>query len=106
MKPTFALSIETELAKHKNELWVQQLGFDKVSLTDNYDARIARVHRLENNEWQVKYLVAMLKCISQKHPIQKLNNDQCLQFIASAYNCGWNKDTKVIRGYIYKKFTN
>ncbi|GAA4307458.1 hypothetical protein GCM10023149_01020 [Mucilaginibacter gynuensis] len=105
MKPTFALSIEQYLLKHKDLPWVKELGFDKLSVKADYESRMARVDRLNNTEWQIKYLVAMLKCIELKHSIlNTASADEKLRFIAAAYNCGWNKPTKVINSYISKKF--
>ncbi|RYZ99677.1 MAG: hypothetical protein EOP47_16125 [Sphingobacteriaceae bacterium] len=103
MKPTFALSIETELAKHKQSQWVKALGFDKVSLIDDHKSRLARVDRLENTEWQVKYLIAMLKCLKLKNSKLKLSEAYKVKFTASAYNCGWNKSAAVIKSFISKK---
>lgn len=104
MKPTFAESIEREAQKHKNETWVKSLGFDKVSLKNNYDARMARVTRLTKDEWQVKYFIAMLKFIELKHKTSKLKPIDNLLFTAAAYNCGWDKSAAVIRSYINKKY--
>lgn len=103
MKPSFALAIETELAKHKQSKWVKAMGFDKVSLTDNHKSRLARVDRLEDTEWQVKYLIAMLKCLKLRHSKLKLTETERVQFTASAYNCGWNKSAGVIKSFISKK---
>lgn len=104
MKPTFAESIERETQKHKDEVWVKSLGFDKLSLKEDYNARMARVTRLTKGEWQVKYFIAMLKCIEIKHKTSKVKPAVNLQFIAAAYNCGWDKSTAVIRSHISKKY--
>ncbi|RVT97270.1 hypothetical protein EOD41_19085 [Mucilaginibacter limnophilus] len=104
MKPTFAEAIEKEVQKHSSEKWVSALGFDHLDLKDNYDSRMARITRLTKPEWQVKYFIAMLKCINLKHKISALKEDERLLFIAAAYNCGWNKSAAVIRTYIPKKF--
>ncbi|RCH56232.1 hypothetical protein DJ568_05725 [Mucilaginibacter hurinus] len=103
MKPTFALSIETEVMKHKQSRWVKLLGFDKISLADEPRSRLARVDRLENVEWQVKYLVAMLKCLKLKNSRLTLTAEDRVLFTASAYNCGWDKSATVIKSYISKK---
>ena len=105
MKPTFALSVETYLHKNKPG-WAKQLGFNEIAITDNYDNRVARINRLDNIEWQVKYLVAMLKVIAVKHHSLWVgfSAEQKVSFAASAYNCGWDKSTMVIQAYISKPY--
>lgn len=105
MKPTFALSLETHL--HKSKLaWVKQLAFDTIPIADNYDNRVARINRLDNLEWQVKYLTAMLKAIEVKHLVlwNKFSAEQKVSFAASAYNCGWYKPVAIIQTYIGKAY--
>jgi len=106
MKPSFATSIEKYLLNLPNQQWVNTLGFDKIDIADTYDSRVARISRLDNPEGQIKYLVAMLKCIKIKHSAvwYKLSARQKLLFVASAYNCGWDKSATTIHAFCKKRF--
>lgn len=105
MKPTFALSLETHLLKTK-PAWAKQPGFYSIAITNTYDNRVARINRLDNKEWQVKYLIAMLRIVQVKHHTlwSKLSAEQKVSFAASAYNCGWDKPAQIIRSYISKPY--
>jgi hypothetical protein len=104
MKPSFALAIEKFLIPYRDEAWVKALAFDQVGVNDNYEDRSARIDRLDNPEWQVKYLVAMFKCIRLKHAdaIRSLSAGKKLAFLATAYNCGWDKSTATINSFATK----
>lgn len=106
MKPTFAESIERQVACLRGEKWVKELGFDKLGLINNYDNRVARVNRIDDLDWQVKYLVAMVKCLKSRNAElwKHLNNEQRLMFVATAYNTGWNKPAETILSYTGKAY--
>lgn len=105
-KPSFALSIERYLNTGKLKNWAYHLGMESYSVKDNFKDRSKRVDRLTDPEWQIKYLIAMLKCIRDKHHryLNGLSNDDQLQFIASAYNCGWDKSGGYIKNYQSKAY--
>jgi hypothetical protein len=106
MKPSFALSIEEFAKQHSNEAWVKALGFDEIATDDTYEHRSARIDRLNDAEWQVKYLVAVFKAIKQKHmeALKELSAEKKLAFIATAYNCGWDKDSATVKLFGNKCF--
>lgn len=106
MKPTFAVSLERFMLDHRELKWVHQLGFDGVAINDCYENRTARINRLDNDEWQIKYLVAMIKCLKIKHPEIWRNTTagQKLVLIATAYNCGWDKSMATIKAASSKTY--
>jgi len=106
MKPTFAVSLERFMLMHPELKWVQQLGFDRVAVNDCYENRTARINRLDNDEWQIKYLIAMIKCLRIKHPEIWRNSsaEQKLTLVATAYNCGWDKSLAMIRATSNKTY--
>ncbi|RFZ92422.1 hypothetical protein D0C36_13420 [Mucilaginibacter conchicola] len=106
MKPSFALSIEEFAKQHNSEAWVKALGFNDVATEDNYENRSARIDRLNDTEWQVKYLVAVFKSIRLKHTdaLKPLSAEKKLAFIATAYNCGWDKDAETVKRFSNKCF--
>ncbi|MFD0795177.1 hypothetical protein ACFQZX_16260 [Mucilaginibacter litoreus] len=104
MKPSFALSVENYVLQNTDKPWARALKFDEISTEDTYEARSARIDRLSDVEWQVKYLIAVFKCIKQKHAayLNKISLRQQIVFIATAYNCGWDKSTATINCFTTK----
>jgi len=105
-KPSFALTVEKYLNTTKLQNWAHRLGMESTYITDNFKNRSKRIDRIADPEWQIKYFIAMLKCIRDKHHhyLNGLSKDDQLQFIASAYNCGWDKSTGYIKKFQSKAF--
>jgi hypothetical protein len=105
MKPSFAESIENFLYSKRNERWVVSLGFSEDFTADDFSHRMARVRRLQDKEWQLRYLVAFIKCVRIRFSSEfKMTKEEELKFFATAYNAGWQLQSSTIKGLIEKKF--
>jgi hypothetical protein len=106
MKPSFAETIETYTLQRPTLNHVQTLGLKSEQITDSYPNRTARISRLADVEWQVRYLISFIKCLQHKHAAlwTKLPVAERVRFAAAAYNCGWEKSTHLIQSFIYKPY--
>ena len=97
MKPSFAERLEKEpeatalfgLPPEQNEV----------------QTRISRVERLENEHWQLLYLVAFLKvCETRFKHLTFRNDTEKLRFFATAYNAGYWKPEATLLAFQHRYF--
>lgn len=104
MKPSFALQVENDalkLSSLKNDKNLIQIDTSSTS-----KARLARIKRLETPAWQLLYVVWFIKIAENKFSTLSWKNEaEKLQFIATAYNCGYNRTSDSIRKFgLQKRF--
>lgn len=103
MKPSFAFSLE-KYSRRLRSAWVLALGFDKLDIADNFTARLDRVKRLKDPEWQVKYLIAFKKSFDHLHHMQGQPSTASLKITATAFNAGWQHNTESLATLGNKKY--
>jgi hypothetical protein len=104
MKPTFAQSLENYLYQSYEWEWVGKLKLEGFGPVDNFNQRMERVKRLQDLEWQIRYLIAFVKCCRLKHGIKNSPKMDELSFLATAYNSGWDAPDSEIRNKIHLKY--
>ena len=96
MKPSFIEALENTVTADK-EL---KLSFHDClfSEPDSQQARVERIDRLNTVEWQIKYLTLFCVVVNQRFSnVTFANENEKLQFYASAYNCGFYKTESKIK---------
>lgn len=90
MKPSFAELVERNATRQKMTAY-------KFDLKNNTKARSERVHRLDSQEWQLRYLVMFIRLMDKRfsHIVWKSEGDK-LRFYATAFNVGFNRDERTI----------
>ena len=92
----------------KNELkYIQDAdtllaSFPEVRMTDKEgrSARIELVRRLEQQDWQMKYLALFCRVVQHRFRRMKFESEQeKLRFYANAYNAGFMLDSERLRRY-------
>lgn len=93
MKPGFAELIE----KDAYVLFSQNKELLNIDTADNSNARLARIRRLDNPLWQLRYLIWFIRIAEKKFASNewKAPADK-LKFFATAYNCGYNRSQPYI----------
>lgn len=87
MKPSFAETLEGYI-KNNLRLNAPKIYLYKVKETSNI--RKARIKRLNNLGWQLKYLQCLYKALNHRYARTKFKSHlQKLRFFASAYNYGF-----------------
>ncbi len=105
MKPGFAQSVENFLYRHNELEWVTKLKLGGFRQVDDFNHRMDRVRRLQDLDWQIRYLIAFVKCCRLKHEIKSSPNRlNALLFLATAYNSGWEERGSEIRSKIHQKY--
>lgn len=105
MKPGFAQSIEKFLHDHTNMESAGKLELGNFVQPENYDVRLDRVKRLQEMDWQIRYLIAFVKCCRLKHGTKESRKPiDNLLFLAAAYNSGWEVPGSVIKSKIHRKY--
>lgn len=95
IKPSFAYNLERDWNNYiKDNSSPIIMTFNTL---DNPKARLERIQRLKDENWQVKYIVIFCKLIEVRFDKKWLNEDQKLEFYASAYNIGYWFDIKSIQ---------
>ena len=90
MKPSFIESMEKFVQKDA----VKLSEFLPLIIKENdiKQARILRLKRMEQLEWQLTYLKLFVKIVAIQFSNKTFNNEnEKLKFYASAYNCGFLK---------------
>lgn len=113
MKPSFAENIEKdfELLSSHNDLndfkdlyHIKTADFKTRPGEDPVEARKARIHRLTDRDWQVKYLLMFIKIMEKTAPPEYLKDlPDKLKYFATAYNCGYWKNPETILSEMTKK---
>jgi hypothetical protein len=101
MKPSFARQLEEDLAKLPKRKARQ---YPAINTADIQNARKERVKRLDDLQWQVRYLALFMRIMDQRYKnTQWTSNAEKLKFYATAYNFGYTKSYTAIYEAINKK---
>ena len=103
MKPSFIESMEKFVQKDA----VKLSEFLPLIIKENdiKQARILRLKRMEQLEWQLTYLKLFVKIVAIQFSNKTFNNEnEKLKFYASAYNCGFLKSESIIERTSEKKY--
>jgi hypothetical protein len=105
MKPSFA-----ELIREKASVVTgnkSEISFKKISDYDNIkDFRKSIVSDLEDPKSQIRYLIAFIKICERNFNTGRKDEMSAIEFLATAYNFGIDKNQKEIEHMIGKKFFN
>lgn len=94
MKPSFAEDLEKNVLRSKTEYEKPVYEYDT---SDTEDARRSRLKRLTSPEGQVTYLADFMNVMKNKaEMIWKDNDSLKVRYLATAYNCGFYRDSSVI----------
>jgi hypothetical protein len=100
MKPSFARQLEEDISKLPHK---EAKCYTKLDASDNQEARKERVKRLDEFNWQVRYLALFIKIMDQQcKKKQWLTAEEKLKFYATAYNFGYRKSFESIYNAINK----
>jgi hypothetical protein len=87
MKPSFARSLEADYLKNRGKLLLaEDFSFDTC---ETRKARAERIKRLDDINWQTKYLSIFIKLLDYKYDDEVWDNAAKLKFYATAYNAGY-----------------
>ena len=93
MKPTFAEEIERQWNLHLQHLNPNSKLPGKFAINESENSRYERLKRLNDINWQLKYLAMFKILIEQKFKENKWSDIQSkLHFFATAYNSGFMKE--------------
>jgi hypothetical protein len=105
IKPSFASYIREEYPLAKGNK--SGLTFKKSkTYNDVRDYRREIVSDLEDPVQQLNYIVAFFTLCEKKFKVSRLNEHDRVIFLASAYNCGIDKERKIIENSVNRKFFN
>ena len=103
MKPSFIEDLEKEVKADSALTSFRFILPD--SSTSERDKRMIRIDRLEDENWQIKYLCLFSTIIQLKYSKTLFPSEsEKLKFFATAYNTGFNKPESTIRIMQEKKF--
>lgn len=99
MKPSFAEGIEIYILSYADDFPELSEKLQYSGITDGKEVRRSRIRRLEQLEWQVRYLACFGRII--EHRFGQILMGQSIQerirFFATAYNHGFMSDEAEIR---------
>ncbi len=101
MKPSFIEDLESYISKTES-----LKRFSSIIITGVSESKIReeRFRRLENTQWQFRYLNIFWYVANEKYKDMKFTDDsERLRLYASAYNCGFLKSDEFIENMIYKE---
>lgn len=105
MKPDFAKSLEEFMANLQEIDWAKRLEIGNLNGADDFNHRMDRIRRLQDSTWEMRYLIAFIKCCRIKHHIGKNQDPQSqIRFLSTAYNAGWQLSTNEIHERAAKTF--
>lgn len=102
MKPSFAESIHKKVTLLKGKL--RNLFREKTGNPDLREFRSSVVKELEKPESEFLYLIAFLKICDTVYPLEEMDEDQRLKFLATAYNYSFLKSFDEVNKMTDKKF--
>jgi hypothetical protein len=104
MKPSFIEKLETEIVSDNN--LSSQFGFCLFPDPENREARVTRIERLEQLDWQITYLKIFLEIMKLRTTVISFqNNTEKLKYFATAYNLGFEKSkTQIEKNFQSKQF--
>jgi hypothetical protein len=105
MKPSFAEMIRENapvVTGGNSEITFKYISdFDDIK-----DFRKSIISDLEDPKSQINYLIIFIKICENKFKISRRDDLSEVKFLATAYNCGFDKNEEVIESMIDKKFFN
>lgn len=102
MKPSFARQLEEDLTRLPKRKARQ---FPYTNPANTKTARKERLIRLDDLQWQVRYLVLFIQVMDERYKNKQwTSNTEKLKFYATAYNCGYTKPYEEINKVISKKY--
>jgi len=105
MKPSFAEMIRENapvVTGGNSEITFKYISdFDDIK-----DFRKSIISDLEDPKSQINYLIIFVKICENKFQISRRDDLSEVKFLATAYNCGFDKNEEVIESMIDKKFFN
>ena len=97
MKPSFIEQLEVCSKKYNYHTKFKSLLID---FRDIKKVRATRIQRLENIQWQIRYLKAYWSIMDEKYKTKTfLNIEEKIRFYATAYNYGFTKPDDEILAY-------
>jgi hypothetical protein len=102
MKPSFAEALHKKAPMLKGRL--RKLFQEKSKNDDKKKYRAAIVRDLEDPESQFLYLIAFLKICENVYPLEDIDEDERLRFLATAYNYSFQKSFDEVNKMTGKKF--
>ncbi len=104
MKPSFAEQLESDSARLFDRDEREAIGVPAFEAGDTPTLREQRVRRLDDLEWQVRYLRLFMLVMQKRYPaVSRENPDQRLRFYATAYNTGYAAGEAAIRRRIGRR---
>lgn len=101
MKPSFARQLEEDLTKLPKS---KARHYPAINTADIQNARKERVMRLDNLQWQVRYLALFIHIMDERYKNKQwATNAEKLKFYATAYNYGYTRPYEEILEVINKK---
>jgi len=102
MKPSFARQLEEDLTKMPKRKTMQ---YPAINTADIQYARKERVKRLDDLQWQVRYLALFIHIMDERYKNKQwASNAEKLKFYATAYNYGYTRPYEEIFEVINKKY--
>ncbi|MDI5950216.1 hypothetical protein QLS91_16570 [Flavobacterium sp. LB2P84] len=97
MKPSFVEDLEKFVANSEN---LEKYNSIVIQYKDEKKTRKERINRLENLQWQLRYLKVFWQVLDDKYKnIVFKNRDEKIRFYATAYNYGFLQSEKAIIKY-------
>ncbi len=103
MKPSFAEALGIVAGKTLPQRY-RSLVRDTTDFSDIKDFRSAVVNDLEDKARQLDYLIVFYKICAKRFSLKKMDNEERIRFLATAYNYGFLKSPESIRAMEKRKF--
>lgn len=104
MKPSFVEMLESDYNTMRSKSLRCPFLSSPFMMRSDTECRAARVRRMSNPVWQVKYLMLFICIMDKQCPDRlKYNNIQRLRYYATAYNYGYKKTEGQITAAMQKK---
>jgi hypothetical protein len=104
IKPAFAEAVEIDFLKQFGEKKLKEgLGISTSDTLQTEASRLKRVKRLKDKAAMINYLCLYLDLMHQRYS-SWTSDEEKIKFLASAYNCGYQKSKQEIESFLTKKF--
>ncbi len=104
MKPSFAQTVGEKARLLKDRISTQ--FSDKITYSNDREYRDSIVNSLEKPQSQLIYLIAFIKICDNMFGFGTSDDNYRLKILATAYNCGLNKNPEQIKAMSDRKFFN
>lgn len=103
MKPSFAEFMDAKANEDEQAQWAKDFQeLCSYPAGNEGDRRRERLKRLQDKDWQLRYLAAFIQYSKQDLSSQLKKKDQ-LRYIATRYNCGPQKNWEEVRKWLEKE---